>query len=363
VKALLARVKATHAYRSWQRYGDVRGNVLAGGVAYLGFFSILPALVLGFTVFGVVLRGQPDLFDRVVSYVSDTLPGILRDAAHPDGILDATRPPTPNALSIAGAISLVTLVLSGVGWVDALRQGVRAVFEQPKQTANPVLRKVRDVGVLATLGLALLASSVVSFAVSAAASWVLRVVGVDEDSTPGRLLLRVLGLLVVLAADFALMVIVLRLMSGLPLSRQDVGQGAFVGAVGLGVLKLASGLLLARATDNPLLAGFTVIIGLLVLMNLISRVMLLAAAWAATTAHERGLITFGAAPRPLERAAGPRDDVLPSFGPRAADQTALVAGAVLGLSAALIGHTVGRGVRAATGALRGRRSSDSPSSD
>ena len=352
MKALLARLKASHAYRSWQRYNDSRGNVLAGGVAYLGFFSIIPALVLGFTVFGFVLRGQPELFARVVSYVSRTLPGILRDSAHPDGILNASQPPTPNVLSITGAVSLVTLLLSGLGWVDALRQGVRAMFDEPKFRANPVVLKVKDVGMLATLGVAVLLSAVLSFVVSAAATWVLALFDA-QDSTVGHVLLRVLGTLAVLAADFALMVIVLRLMSGIELPRADLAQGALVGAVGLGVLKLASGLLLASASRKPLLAGFAVIIGLLVLMNLISRIMLLAAAWAATTATERGHLP-SQAPAPQPQPAGPRDDVLPSFGPRAADRTAVAAGAVLGLTAGVVGHTVRRGVQALVASARGR---------
>jgi membrane protein len=353
VKALLARLKGSHAYRSWQRYGDARGNVLAGGVAYLGFFSIIPALVLGFTVFGFVLRGQPELFDRVVSYVSGTLPGILRDSAHPDGIIDATAPPTPNVLTVTGAISLVTLVLSGLGWVDALRQGVRAMFDLPKRKANVVTGRLRDAGVLMTLGLAVLLSAVLSFVVSAAASWVLGLVNVSDGSTLAHLLLRVLGTLAVLVADFALMVIVFRLMSGLDLPRDDLAQAALVGAVGLGVLKLASGLLLASASRRPLLAGFAVVIGLLVLMNLISRVMLLSAAWAATTATERGHLP-GSPPAPLPRPAGPRDDVLPSFGPRAADRTAVAAGAVLGLTAAMVGRVLRRGARSAVESVRGR---------
>lgn len=358
MKRLLARAKATHAYRSWQRYGDNRGNVLAGGVAYLGFFSILPALVLGFTVFGFVLRGQPELFDRVVSYVSGTLPGILRDRANPDGILDASAPPTPNALSLAGAVSLVLLLLSGLGWVDALREGVRAMFERPTEQTNPVLGKLRDLGVLVTLGAAVLASAVLSFVVSALASRVLTWIGVSEDSSAGRIVLRVLGVLVVLVADIVLMVIVLRVMSGLALSRPDVLQGALVGAVGLGVLKLSSGLLLASASRKPLLAGFAVVIGLLVLMNLISRVMLLAAAWAATTLDDRGRLPragSSGAPALLPRPAGPRDPVLPSFGQRSADRTAVAAGAVLGITAAMATAVTRRGLRSVVGAARGRR--------
>lgn len=356
VKAVLARLQSSHAYRSWQRYGTRRGNLLAGGVAYLGFFSLVPALVLGFTVFGFVLRGQPALFDQVVAYVSQTLPGIVRDAANPQGIIDASTPPTPNALTLAGAVSLVTLVLSGLGWVDALREGVRAVFDQPTLQANPVLGKARDLGLLCTLGLALLLTGVLSTVVSAAASWVLGQLGVANSSTAGRLLLRALALAVVLVADFALMVIVLRLMSGLELARHDVAQGAAVGAVGLGVLKLVSGLLLASATSKPLLASFAVVIGLLVLMNLISRVMLLAAAWAATTVDDRpgpGLAARQSAARPQGAPLGPREELLPTFGQRSTDRTAIAAGAVLGVTLAVAVRTVLRELRAIADAARG----------
>jgi membrane protein len=353
LKQLLSRLKASHPYRSWQRYGQSRGTVLAGGITYVAFFSIIPALVLGFTVFGFVLRGQPDLFQRVVSYVSETLPGIVRDPGHPDGLLDASKPPTPNALSITGAISLVTLLLSGIGWVSALREGVRAMFDQPPFQANPVWGKVRDLFVLATLGLGLIATAGLSFVVQSAASHVLSWLGLDDASTVGKVVLRVLAVLVVLVADFGLMVVILRVMSGLSLSRQDVASGALVGAIGLGILKLASGLLLQSAAKKPVLAGFAVIIGLLLLMNFISRVVLLAAAWAATRLERAGRLPFqGQAPPPLPRPAGPRDDVLPTFGQRAADRTTVAAGAVLGATAVLIAHTARRGLQSAVGGLR-----------
>ncbi len=358
MKALIARLKASRAYRSWQRYGDSRGNLLAGGVAYLGFFSILPALALGFTVFGFVLRGQPELFSRVVDYVSSTLPGVIRDSQHPDGIIDASSPPTPNALSITGAVSVIVLLVSGLGWIDALRKAVRAVFDKPVTTTNPVLLKLRDLATLATLGLALLASAALSFVVNALGANLLGWVGFDRESTTSQVVLRVLGAIIVLGADFVLMMIVLRVMSGIQLAREDVAQGALVGAVGLGILKLASGLLVQGASNKPLLAGFAVIVGLLVLLNLISRVILVSAAWTVTTiedARQRDAVRGPVQPpEGLPRPAGPRDPVLPSFGTRSADRTALAAGAVLGVTVAVVARTARRGLRAAVGAARGR---------
>lgn len=355
LKALWARLTATHAWRSWQRYGQARGAILAGGITYLGFFSMIPALILGFTVFGFVLRSQPDLFDRVVASISQTLPGIVMDEAHPTGLIDATKPPAPNALTITGAISVVTLLLGGLGWLAALREGVRAVFGQPPLQVNPVKGKLIDLGVLATLGLAVLASGVLSTVVNAAGPWLLGLVGVTHTSPLSTVALSAAAIVVVFVVDVVIMLVVLRVLSGVELARADLLQGAVVGALGLGVLKLTSGLLLKSAANKPLLASFAVIIGLLVLINLISRIMLLAAAWAATTADDRGHLTgpvgTGSAPvAPL----GPREAALPSFGQRSADRVAVAAGAVIGVSAALGVRTARRGLHAAVAAVRGR---------
>jgi membrane protein len=158
---------------------------------------------------------------------------------------------------------------------------------------------------------------------------------------------------VVFVIDVLLMLIVFRLLSGVRLRREDLLQGAVVGALGLAVLKLASGLLLASAAKKPVLGAFAVVVGLLVLLNLISRVILLAAAWAATTAQDRGRLD-APAPAPPAAPAVSRDAVLPTFGQRSADRTTLAAGAALGLGAALVVTTARRGVRAAVSAVRGR---------
>jgi membrane protein len=354
LSGLLGRLRATHAYRSWDRYGRARGDVLAGGVAYLGFFSLIPALILGFTVFGFVLNGQPQLFDHVVASISQTLPGMVRDAEHPDGLIDASNPPTPNALTIAGLVSLVTLLLAGTGWVDALRESVRAVFGQPKYEINPVKGKLLDVLLLGTLGLAFLLSGALSLGVSSAGSWLLEQLGLGADSLVGQVVLRGGSVLAVLVADTLLVGVVLRLMSGIDLPRSDLVRGSVLGAVGLGILKQVSGLLLASAANKPLLGSFAVIVGLLVLLNLISRVLLLAAAWAATLADEGGRLAVGAAAGQHPVPIGPRESALASFGQPSADRTAVAAGAVLGVLVTVGMRGARDGLRAAVDAVRGR---------
>ena len=59
-------------------------------------------------------------------------------------------------------------------------------------------------------------------------------------------------------------------------------RGALLGAVGFGVLKYLGAELASGAGNNPLIAGFAAIIGLMLWFNLVMQWLLLAAAWIAT---------------------------------------------------------------------------------
>jgi membrane protein len=351
LKAALQRLKATHAYRVWQRYADARGGVLAGGIAFFAFFSVFPVLTLGFAIFGFVLRGHPGLFHDVVRSVSDTLPGIVKDRTHPDGIIDASKPPTPNVLTVTGAISLVVLVFSGLGWLGALREGIRAMFGRPLLKSNAVASRVRDLGVLALLGLSMLVSAVLSAFVNTATGRVLDWFGMSPDSLAGQIILPIAGFFVVLVVDVGIFLVLLRLLTGVPMPWRDLRQAAIFGAVGAGLIKVAVAYGVLGSSTNPVFASFAIIIGLLVVMNLLSRVTLLSAAWAAvgseqaepvvaeTAVAETALRDSRALPHPRA--------MEPTFGARSADRTAIAAGAVMGAVGA-----VGVGVlRRATSAL------------
>ena len=128
-----------------------RGNVLAGGVGYFAFFSIFPAVLLAFTVFGVLLRNQPQLLEEAKDAINELLPGFVKTRGQPEGIINVEAP-TGAALSMAGVLSVVGLVLAGTGWLGALRDGIRAIFGVEGAPGNAVLAKLRDLGVLVLLG-------------------------------------------------------------------------------------------------------------------------------------------------------------------------------------------------------------------
>jgi len=101
----------------------------------------------------------------------------------------------------------------------------------------------------------------------------------------------------------AIYVVLLRLLSGVSMPWSDLRQAALVGAIGAGVLKIAVSYGVVGGSTNPVLASFAIIIGLLVVINLLSRVTLLAAAWAAVG---RGRPTSAPPRRPSPPRAGCR---------------------------------------------------------
>ncbi|MGO4599348.1 YihY/virulence factor BrkB family protein [Terrabacter sp. 2RAF25] len=364
LKRIIDRLKASHAYSAWQRYGAANGDLLAAGVGYFAFFSVFPALALAFAIFGFVLQGRPDLVETIAASLDGVLPGMVKSAAHPDGIISVAAPASLT-LTVTGVVSFVTLLLAGLGWVGALRTGIRGVFGLEAAAGNAVRTKARDLVVLVTLGLAIAVSAILTSVIGGLAERVAGWVGLAGNG----LLIGALGLLLGVAFDFLILVVLLRMLSGVPLPMHNVRQGALVGAVILTVLKLFGGFLIGRATANPLLGAVAVAVGLLFWLNLMSKVVLLSAAWAAnqvdiarladgtdadtdTDAEQPAAAGAEAAavrarPRPTSRDGAATAPPAPAAPPatRATDRVSIAAGVLVGIATTL-------GARGIRGALR-----------
>ncbi|HEX7538306.1 MAG TPA: hypothetical protein VF391_15045, partial [Dermatophilaceae bacterium] len=133
--------------------------------------------------------------------------------------------------------------------------------------------------------------------------------------------------------------------------------------------------LLPRLTANPLFASFAIVVGLLVWLNLIARLTLISAAWAANDVdalHRDEVRARTESPSPstvragtvrgaatgADRAGVPgataaRDRSLPSFGARSGDRATLGAGLVLGAAAMAATGVLARGIRSMARLVRG----------
>ncbi|MDV3223513.1 YihY/virulence factor BrkB family protein [Intrasporangium sp.] len=343
---LVTRLKASPPYQAWKRYGAANGDLLAAGVGYFAFFSIFPALALAFTVFGFVLQGRPDLLTTIADSLNEWLPGMVRTETNPEGVISLSAPQS-STLTITGVVSLVTLLFSGLGWIGALRTGIRGVFGLGATPGTAIKAKLRDLGVLFVLGLGIAVSAIMTSVVGGLAEQLADWIGLDGNAV----LVTVTGLLFGVLFDTLLLVVLIRLLSGVPLPWANLRAGAVVGAVLLTVMKYFGGLLIARATANPLLGAVAVAVGLLFWLNLMSRIVLLASAWAANDVDIARLAGEAEQARAQIPVAS-RETVQPyaahvvpgSTSSRARDRVSVAAGAVLG----------GVGV-AALGAWWGRR--------
>lgn len=265
-----------HAVRAYDRHSEVLGGQLAGAISYFGFLSFFPLLALAFAAVGYVSVVYPGARDGITSAVEQAFPSIVGSGPNQINIDDVVA-----AKAGAGILGLLGLLYAGLGWLDALRDGLRRVFGTLDEPLPFLKKKLVDLVVLLLLGVALIASLVVSSLATSATKYVLDLVGL-QDSVVAVALLKMLAVGLALLVDTVLFAILLSRLSGAHLSWRQVRSGALLGAVGFEVLKLLGTFLIAKTTQNPMYATFGVVVGLLVWINFVSRVLIYSAAWTAT---------------------------------------------------------------------------------
>jgi membrane protein len=273
---LIARLNALLPMRAWRHYNLERGPLLSAGIGFNMFFSITGLLTTGFSIAGLLLRGQPALLDRIVSSVSAAAPGLLKTDGR-DGLVAPEELLNPEGLGWTAVIAAAVTVVTSLRWIGGMRGGLRVIHQLPPLTLNPVLLKLKEAGILLLLGIALVLSAGASLVFGTAAGWVTEQLQLDPVlSWP---LTTSIKIGVPLLLGWVTAFIMFRLAGGLKLSRQALLEGTVLAALGTAVLQIFSTELLASAGRNPILAPFAIIIGLLIWFNLVSQVYLVAAAW------------------------------------------------------------------------------------
>ena len=266
----VTRLMATHAWRSYERLDRVKWTRLAAAMTFISFVALFPLLTVAAAVAAATLSKsqQQELQDKI----ADQVPGISDQ-------LDIN-----NLVQNAGTIGLIAgaaLLLTGIGWVGQMRDCLRAVWERPDDDENPVLRKVKDTGVLVGFGGAVLLTLAISTVASALVGWIIEQSGIDKEGW-GSVLLRVAAFSVAVLADFLLLLYVLTLLPGVEPPRRRLVVAALIGAVGFELLKLLLSGYMQGVAAKSMYGAFGVPIALLLWINFTSKLVLYCAAWTAT---------------------------------------------------------------------------------
>ena len=298
IAKLIAWVMALKPVRVFLRFGASGGEIMASGMSFQAVFAIFAGIWVGFSIFGIVLAGNPDLLDAVVAQLSNAIPGLIGEG----GAIDPEVLASARILGWTGAIALVGLVLTAVGWLASTRDSIRRLFKLDPPTTNFLLLKLKDFGLALGFGIAIVLSSAVSLISNQGLSIVFDLVGIDTQSTFALVMAWLLGVLVVFAFDSLVLALAFRVLSGVKIPRRRLIAGAAIGGAALGVLKILGSQLLGGATSNPLLASFAVIIGIMIFLNLVCRVILISATWIAVGMEDAGLDARSLSPEQMEAA-------------------------------------------------------------
>ncbi|MET7456889.1 YihY/virulence factor BrkB family protein [Streptomyces sp. NPDC005574] len=274
VGPLLTRLTRTHAWRSYERLDRVHWTRLAAAMTFTSFVALFPLLTVAAAIGAATLstEQQNDLQDKIAEQV----PGIA-DQLNIEGLV-----------ANAGAIGLIAgavLLFTGIGWAGSTRECLRAVWELPDEEENPILRKVKDLGILVGLGGAVLVTLATSTVASALVGWIIRQLGVDEGGW-GGVLLRTAAFLVAVLADFLLLLYVLTLLPGVEPHRRRLMVAALIGAVGFELLKLLLSGYMQGVAAKSMYGAFGVPVALLLWINFTSKLVLFCASWTATQSKE-----------------------------------------------------------------------------
>jgi uncharacterized BrkB/YihY/UPF0761 family membrane protein len=259
------RVQRRHGWLGFpyaviKKYGDDDGGREAALIAYYGFLSIFPLLLLGVAVLSRVLADDPELRQRLVTA---TVPPVLRSTV--ENSLAAL--PTSTVPFIAG---LIGLLFSGTGVVFSAYQTLNHVAAVPRRIrAGFVSRYVRVFVMLATLLLGALAVGALTVVVTAL------------PSVPGaERALAVLGSAVVI---FAVLLFGARLLLARPAPIRALWPAAVLGAAAVTLVLNLGPPLLARLVSKagPVYGSFATVAGMFALLYLVSQALVYSAEVAA----------------------------------------------------------------------------------
>ncbi|WP_284986091.1 YihY/virulence factor BrkB family protein [Arthrobacter sp. fls2-241-R2A-172] len=274
----MARLNTNRAMRSFQHYSRQHGPLLSAGIGFNMFFSVTGLLTTGFAIAGIVLGGNPVLEDAVISSVAAAAPGLLQvDGGK--GLVDPQTLLNPSGLGWTALIAAAVTIFTSLGWIASVREGLRGVLNAGPLVRNVLLQKAIDAGTLLLLGVILVISAGASLIFGTAADWFIGLLKLNEEVAAP--IAATVKIVVPLLLNCATAAVLFRVAAGLKLGRQAFLEGVALAGVGTTVLQFFSTELLARSGNNPVLASFAIIIGLLIWFNLVSQVYLVSASWAA----------------------------------------------------------------------------------
>jgi YihY family inner membrane protein len=241
----------------FKKFGDDQAGNLAALIAYYGFFSMFPLLLVFVSVLGLVLRGDPRLQHSIVHSALRDFPVI--------GDQIAKNIHSISGSGVALAIGIVGTLWAGLGVTQAAQNSMNQIWDVPKKDwPNFLQTRLRGLLMLAILGSLTVGATFLS--------------GLSTSGGP-HALTGVLSVAGSLLLNLALFLVAFRVLTNRDLSNRVVLPGAATAAVIWTALQAVGGYYVTHQLKNAsnVYGTFALVIGLLVWLYLGAQITLLCA--------------------------------------------------------------------------------------
>jgi membrane protein len=238
-----------------KKFGDDQAGQLAALIAYYGFVSLFPLLLVLVTILGFVLQGNPTEQKEILDGALGQFPIVS----------DQLKLHSLTGSSVALAIGVIGSLLAGMGITGATQNAFNRIWGVPfKDRPNFLVAHLRGLGMLAILG----TMSVVS---TTAAGFV----GSSSHAAPDV----IVGILVAFAVNLALFMTAFTLLTAADVSWRELLPGVIVASVFWQLLQHLGGYYIDHELKHtgPLYGVFALVLGLLAWLYLGAQLTMFAA--------------------------------------------------------------------------------------
>jgi YihY family inner membrane protein len=240
----------------FQKYSDDQGGYLAATIAYYGFFSLFPLLLVATTILGYVLHGDQHAQERIVGSALAQFPVIGRELK--------THALQGNALALA--IGIIAALWAGMGVFLASENALNSIWGVPfKRRPDAIRARGRALGLLLLLGGGALGATILS--------------GLGTFGARYGLAWKIGSIALSTAFDFGLFLLAFRVMTARGFAWSDLWLGAAAAAVLYEILQSVGGWYVGHELRHAkeVYGTFALVIGLLAWIYLAAHITLLAA--------------------------------------------------------------------------------------
>jgi membrane protein len=238
-----------------KKFSDDQAGQLAALIAYYGFVSLFPLLLVLVTITGFVLQGDPAEQKTILDGALGQFPIVS----------DQLKLHSLTGSSVALAIGVIGSLLAGMGITGATQTAFNRVWHVPfKDRPNFLVAHLRGLGMLAILGTMSVISTTAAGFVGSSSHAAADVIG---------------GILIAFAFNLALFMTAFRLLTAVEVSWRDLLPGVVVAAVFWQLLQHLGGYYIDHELKHtgPLYGVFALVLGLLAWLYLGAQLTMFAA--------------------------------------------------------------------------------------